>query len=117
MDVTEAVLPPGLANDVEPSKVDVSGHGVLFVVDELRKDKFVLFSVVDRGAPVDVLDGIEAIAETSPRFINVSFSQQEVLLFLSWQHQLCCPHEETYCGILSSKGGPTLSLLAHLAFI
>lgn len=79
MDVAEAALSPG----VEPSEVVVSGPGVLCVDDEVRTDKLVPFSLVDKGAPVDVLEGIEAVAETGPRFINVSFSQQEVQLFIS----------------------------------
>ena len=61
----------------------VSGSGGLCVVDEVRRDKFASFSVVDKGALVDVLTGIEAIAETLPRFINVSLSQQEVPLLAS----------------------------------
>ena len=61
----------------------VSGSGGLCVVDEVGGDKFASFSVVDKGALVDVLTGIEAIAETLPRLINVSLSQQEVPLLAS----------------------------------
>ena len=79
MDVAEAALSPG----VEPSEVVVSGPGVLCVIDEVRRDKLVEVSIVDKGAPVDVLEGIEVIVETWPR-LNVSLSpQQEVELLLS----------------------------------
>ena len=82
-DVTEAASPPGLVNDIESPEVVVPGPGVLCVVEEVRGDRLVLFSIADKGAPVDVLEGIEAIAETLPRSINVSLSQQEVPLSLS----------------------------------
>lgn len=83
MDVTEAVLPPGLASGVEESGVVVSVPGVPCVAEEVCRDKLVLVSGANKGALVLVLDGIEAIAETLPRFINASFSQQEVSLLAS----------------------------------
>ena len=83
MDVAETTVPLGLASAVEPSKMVVPGPGVLCVAEEVRRVRFVLFSIVDKGAPVDVMDGSEAIAETLPRSISISFSQHEVSLFIS----------------------------------
>ena len=85
MDVTEAVLPPGLASGIEESGVVVSGLGVLRVADEVCRNgnKLVPVPNANKGALVVVPDGIEAIAETLPRFINASPSQQEVSLLPS----------------------------------